>query len=149
MKIHLYFGDYWGDGHGKSYLQVIEAPSEEHVRLTRKKVEEQYPHFFSTFAYDYEDCSIGPEVEQALLDTNYPMERFLDTNDDIGFEGFDSLEEFFNSDLWIKKYERQIFTIEFVADAIIWVLNHFGAEITPIDNDIPIIQITSGYGLLE
>ena len=77
------------------------------------------------------------------------MERFLDTNDDIGFEGFDSLEEFFNSDLWINKYERQIFTIDFVADAIIWVLNHFGAEITPIDNDIPIIQITSGYGVLD
>lgn len=147
MRMNLYFGDYFNDGHGQYHQVPVEVPSEQHLHDTIKKVEEKYPDFFDTFCRDYENQTIGPEVEKALLDTNYPVERFAETNDDIRWEQFESLVQLFTSQLW-EECGHSVNTPEFVADAIIWVLNAFGGQIIPIEVPrCPCYQFSSGYGM--
>lgn len=148
MRMNLYFGDYFNDGHGRYYTQPIEIPSQERLDDAINRVKERYPGFFDTFACDFEDASIGIDVERALLETDYPISRFIETNDESIFENFESLPQLFSSEWWEVEQDRTICSIEFVADAVIWVLNAFGAEITPvIAAKVPCHQFGSGYGL--
>lgn len=144
--MYLCFGDYYNDGHGRYHQTTIEIPSEKHLNQAIERVKKIYPHFFDTFCVHYDDRTIGTEVEKALIDTKYPMERFSILNDDVWFDQFESLEQMFASDKW--KEFRCVHSIEFVADAIIWVLNAFDAEIILIDDrNYPRHQFSAGYGM--
>lgn len=149
MLINLYFGDYYADGHGRYYHTCVEASSEELVIEAKEKIEKNYPKFFEQFAHSYMDNSIGPQVEEALLTAKYPVKRFIDFQDDIEYDDFNSLKELFNSEIW-EKNEHKIYNIELVADAIIWMLNYYGAQIKEvIPPKTPIITFTAGYGLFN
>lgn len=145
--MHLYFGDYYNDGHGRYHQVTVEVPSQEHLNQSIARVKKIYPDFFDTFCEHYEDQTIGPDVEKALIDTEYPMERFSILNDDVYFDQFESLAQMFASKEW-DEHGRCVHTIEFVADAIIWVLNAFDAEIIPLgDHNCPHHQFSAGYGM--
>lgn len=147
MRMNLYFGDYYDDGHGKYHEVPVEVPSVEHLHETIRKVTERYPRFFDTFCRQYEDQTIGIDVERALLETNYPMSRFVETNDDIQWEQFETLPQLLSSDYW-EECGHVVNSIEFVADAVIWVLNAFGGEIIPIEVPrCPCYQFGCGYGM--
>lgn len=147
MLMYLYFGDYYNDGHGRFQHILVDAPSQENVEKAIREVKYEFPDFFDTFAADAWDSSIGPDVEKALLKTKYPIEKFKFTNDDPSFESFTSLEELFQSDFW--KYERgySIYSMDFVMDAVIWVLNFYDAGIIPADIKYPWFDFECGYGL--
>ena len=129
MKMYLPFGDWSDDGHGRYETVLIEAPSMEHLLNAQIKIKEKYgEHFFSSFANDYEEPYIGEKVWQALIDTNYPIERFRETQDDIMWDKCNSITEviaFAESE----EYDDIYVTLDTVKDAFIWLLNAFGAEI--------------------
>ena len=129
MKFYIPFGDYSGDGH-KQYCNVlVSAPSMETVAAAQKFYEEKYDSWFwRNYANDYGDASITPKIEQALLDTNYPPERFSQCQDDIRFDDFETLEELFNSNFWKEEWASNI-TLDTCIDTFIWLLNAAGAEI--------------------
>ena len=82
MKMYLPFGDYSGDGHKQFNKILIDAPSMEHLLEAQKQIKAKYGEFFfSHFADEWEDSSIGDDVFQALEDTNYPFERFIKLDD--------------------------------------------------------------------
>ena len=143
MKFYIPFGDYSGDGH-KQYCNVlVSAPSMEGVAAAQKFYEEKYDEWFwRKYADDYGDPSITPEIEQALLDTNYPIERFSQYQDDISFDDFKTLEELFNSDFWKKEWKHNI-TLDTCIDTFIWLLNAAGAEIMR-EPDYPVIGWSCG-----
>ena len=143
MKFYIPFGDYFGDGH-KQYCNVlVSAPSMEGVAAAQKFYEEKYDEWFwRKYADDYGDPSITPEIEQALLDTNYPIERFSQYQDDISFDDFKTIEELFNSDFWKEGWKRNI-TLDTCIDTFIWLLNAAGAEIMR-EPDYPVIGWSFG-----
>ena len=151
MKFYIPFGDYSGDGH-KQYCNVlVSAPSMEGVAVAQKFYEEKYGKWFwAHYADEYDNSSITSEIEQALLDTNYPIERFSQCQDDIRFDDFETLEELFKSDFWKEEWEHNI-TLDTCIDTFIWLLNAAGAEIMR-EPDYPVIgwsceQFKSvGYG---
>lgn len=132
MKFFIPFGDWSNDGHGRYTTVLVEAPSMEHLLNAQIKIKEKYgKYFFTSFANDYGESYIGETVWQALIDTNYPFERFLDKQDDIGLEKYHSLTEVLD---FVRCYEEENeenvwLTLETVEDAFIWLLNAFGAEI--------------------
>lgn len=143
----LHFGDYYNDGHGRYHTVTVEIPSEQHLRAAVAQVEEKYPGFFDTFCIGYEDQSIGPDVEKALLETDYPVEKFAETNDDIVWDQFETLSQLFFSDIWTDAESGYgVTSINFIVDAIVWVLNAFGAEITVMPKN-PNYTFSSGYGM--
>lgn len=149
MLINLYFGDYYDDGHGHYERVCIDAPNEGFIARALEFLDADYPHFFEQLAHDYMDASIGPEVEAALLKAEYPLERFLDMNDDNIYENFSSLQELFESEQWDSD-GHLICSINFVADATIWMLNYYGAQATVVPPPpAPTFSFTAGYGLFE
>lgn len=149
MLINLYFGDYYDDGHGHYYHTCVEAESADIISAAKEKIKEDYPHFFDQLAYHYMDNSIGPEVEKALLAASYPAERFCEKMDDTEYDEFESLEAIFNSELW-EDNEHRIYTIELVADIVIWMLNYYGANVIEVEKPkYPTVTFTAGYGLFE
>ena len=137
MKMYLPFGDWSHDGHGQYEKVLIDAPSMEHLLKAQKQITEKYDRFFwQGFADEYEDATITEDIEKALIETNYPIERFKESMDDSRYEEFTSLKEIFESEEW-----ESYVTLDLVIDAFIWLLNAYGAEITRLDDkdDIPMI----------
>ena len=94
MQFFIPFGDWSNDGHGRYETVLVEAPSMEHLLNAQNKIKEKYgTYFFSTFANDYDEPYIGEGVWQALIDTNYPIERFQEMQDDIAWDKFNSIAE--------------------------------------------------------
>lgn len=134
MKMYLPFGDWSDDGHGKYKNILIEAPSMEHLLNAQTRIKEKYGKcFFQGMAHDYEKSNFTPEVWQALLDTNYPIDRFVVVEDTNEWDGMTSMEEVLAAD------PNPYLSLDFVIDAFIWLLNAYGAEIVPSDEDIPTI----------
>lgn len=137
MKMYLPFGDWSDDGHGKYEKILIDAPSMQHVRDAQMRITEKYDRFFwRGFANEYEESYITEEIQNELIETNYPVERFKEKMDDSNYEEFTTLKEVFDSEYW-----EGYVTLAFVIDAFIWLLNAHGAEITRLDEkeDIPMI----------
>lgn len=137
MKMLLPFGDWSEDGHRHYTKLQIEAPSMEHLYNAQIKIKEKYgKNFFEHFANEYEDCSLGKEVVEALLDIDYDFPK----------EG-DPLFTGFKSDYHFKEYVNEFeqedhdFELTDIQDMFIKLLNAFGAEITiiPEDEQIPMI----------
>ena len=137
MKMYLPFGDWSHDGHGQYEKVLIDAPSMEHLLKAQKQITEKYDKFFwRGFADEYEDATITENIEKALIETNYPIERFKENMDDSRYEEFTSLKEIFESEEW-----EGYVTLDLVIDAFIWLLNAYGAQITRVyeKEDIPMI----------
>ena len=90
-------------------------------------------YFFQGMAHDYEESNFTPDVWQALIDTDYPIERFVVVEDTNDWDGMTSLQEVLAAD------PNPYISLSFVIDAFIWLLNAYGAEIIPSDEDIPMI----------
>lgn len=134
MKMYLPFGDWSDDGHGKYKNVLIEAPSMEHLLNAQMRIKEKYgKYFFRGMACDYDEPYLSEEVWQALIDTNYPMERFEVVEDTNDWEGVASLAEVIAID------PNPCISLSFVIDSFIWLLNAYGAEIIPSDDNIPMI----------
>lgn len=131
MKFFIPFGDWSDDGHGRYDTVLVEAPSMEHLLNAQIKIKEKYgKYFFSDFANEYGEPLVGKQVWQALIDTNYPIERFQEAQDDIAWDKCNSIaevvalaesEDFEHDDIYL--------TLATVKDAFIWLLNAYGAEI--------------------
>lgn len=134
MKMYLPFGDWSDDGHGKYKNVLIEAPSMEHLLNAQKRIKEKYgEYFFQGMARNYEESNFTPDVWQALIDTDYPIDRFVVVEDTNEWDGMTSLQEVLAVD------PNPYLSLDFVIDAFIWLLNAYGAEIIPSDEDIPMI----------
>lgn len=134
MKMYLPFGDWSDDGHGKYKNVLIEAPSMEHLLKAQARIKEKYgEYFFQGMAHDYEESNFTPDVWQALIDTDYPIDRFVVIEDTNDWNGMTSLQEVLAAD------PNPYISLDFVIDAFIWLLNAYGAEIIPSDDDIPMI----------
>ena len=129
MKFYIPFGDYSHDGHGQYLNVLVSAPSMEGVVAAQKFYEEKYGKWFwEHFADEYGCSSISQEVEQALLDTNYPVKNFIEWQEDKSYDNFTSLKEVFSSSYWKVSEERTI-TLNTCVDMFIWLLNAQGAQI--------------------
>ena len=133
MKFFIPFGDWSNDGHGRYKTVLVEAPSMEHLLNAQIKIKEKYgKYFFSSFANDYGEPFLGEQVWQALIDTNYPIEHFHETQDDIVWDKCNSIAEVIaltESEDKDSEYNNISLTLETVIDAFIWLLNAYGAEI--------------------
>ena len=143
MQFFIPFGDWSDDGHGKYVTELVEAPSMEHLLNAQIKIKEKYGNrFFSSYANDYEEPYLGDEIWQALIDTSYPIERFLERQDDIFWEKCTCIADVValgESDHYDS--DNIYVTLETVKDTFIWLLNAFGAEITVCEDHqkIPMI----------
>ena len=134
MKMYLPFGDWSDDGHGKYKNVLIEAPSMEHLLQAQIALKEKYGQFFfNGMAENYDEPYLSEEVWQALIDTNYPVERFAITQDTCEWDEMTNLQEVLAVD------SNPYVSLDCVIDAFIWLLNAYGAEITLSDEDIPMI----------
>lgn len=150
MEMYLPFGDWSNDGHGRYEKILISAPSMENLLNAQKALKEEYgKFFFNHFANDYEEPHLGHDVWQALLDSNYPVERIKDYDENNDWSCCNSINEILDYD------EYPSLSIEFIIDAFIWLLNWKGAEIVRLDEDKSIPMIcnwtcpgfkTVGYG---
>lgn len=134
MKMYLPFGDWSDDGHGKYTNVLIEAPSMEQLRDAQDKIKEIYGEdFFDNFAQEYEEPFLGKKIWDALITTDYPIDKFIELDEYNNWEGMKSLDQV------LAKDSNPYVSFEFVADAFIWLLNAYGAEIKLSDEDIPMI----------
>ena len=134
MKMYLPFGDWSDDGHGKYKNVLIEAPSMEHLLNAQIKIKEKYgKDFFHGMAENYEESYFSEEVWKALLDVDYPFERFVVVEDTNQWDDLNSMAEVLAVD------PNPCISLDFVIDAFIWLLNAYGAEIIPSDEKIPMI----------
>ena len=151
MKFYIPFGDYSNDGHGRCYNVLVSAPSMEGLWAAQEVYRQKYgEYFWRGMADEYDNPTITEEIQQALLDTNYPLERFSVCQDDIEYDNFKTLQEVFESDFWNNEVERTI-TLDTCIDIFIWLLNAAGAQIEK-EEDYPSIGWASvkfecvGYG---
>ena len=150
MKMYLPFGDWSNDGHGRYEKVLIDAPSMEHLLKAQEKIKEEYGKwFFEGMANDYEEPYLSNWVWQALIDTNYPVERLCEKEDVNTWENCESLQQILEID------KNPCVGLEFVMDVFIWLLNAFGAEIRILEEEEKIPMIcnwtchgfkTVGYG---
>lgn len=153
MKFFIPFGDWSDDGHGKYVTVLVEAPSMDHLLEAQKKIKAKYgEHFFSDFANHYEEPYLSEENWQALIDTNYPVERFKEYEDDIRYENCKDIAEVVELGPYEDSYSDKIFvTLAVVKDTFIWLLNAFGAEIQVCEDhqQIPMICNWTCFGFKD
>lgn len=150
MKMYLPFGDWSDDGHGRYEKYLIEAPSMEHLLNAQKQIKAKYGRsFFDDMADGYEEPFLSEQNWQALIDTNYPIERFQEKENINTWDDCSSIQEV------LKEDDCPMVGLDFVVDAFIWLLNAFGAEIVMCEEENPIPMIcnwtcpgfeTIGYG---
>lgn len=136
MKMYIPFGDWSDDGHGRYEKVLVDAPSLEHVKTAQDKIIEKYgQEFFEHYAQEYEEPHLSELNWQALIDTNYPIDRFIEYEDYNDWVGMTSLEEVLAAD------PNPYVGIEFIIDSFIWLHNAFGADIKRLDDkeDIPML----------
>lgn len=158
MKMYLPFGDWSDDGHGLYTKVLIDAPSMEYVHGAQRRMELEYgEQLWDDYADDCDNPFISNIIQELLINTNYPIERFAKYQDDNRFNNFKNLNECFNSDFWNNEYHCRI-TLDTCIDTFIWLLNAHGARIKKLDNkdDIPMICNwtcpgfkTVGYGCFD
>ena len=134
MKMYLPFGDWSNDGHGRYEKILIDAPSMEHLHKAQEAImEKRGKYFFEGMADEYDDPTFASWVWEELINTNYPIERLVEKEDNNEWDKYDSLYEALQVD------SNPYVGLNFVIDAFIWLLNAYGAEITIVDKDIPMI----------
>ena len=130
----LPFGDWSDDGHGKYKTILIRAPSMECLLNAQLKIKEKYGNdFFHGMAEHYEEPYFSETVWQALIDTHYPIERFIRIEDTNEWDGMNSLKEVLEAD------PNPCLGLSFVIDAFIWLLNAHDAQIEHEPDETPMI----------
>lgn len=133
MQFFIPFGDWSNDGHGRYETILVEAPSMESLLEAQDKIKEKYgKYFFSDYAERYDQSYLSPDIWNALEDTNYPIERFKEKQDDIHWEECQSIAEVrkkFIEESGLFCEDLFYVTLDTVKDTFIWLLNAFGAEI--------------------
>ena len=142
MKAYLLFGDPFKDGHGQYKMVLIELSRLSVVFEAEQRIKEKYGQwFFSGFAKDYNQPFLSEDIWKALIETEYPIERFRVKQDSIDWEDVNSLAEA------IAINPNPSITLDFCIDAYIWLVNAFGAGIVVCDEDVPTISCSCpGYG---
>lgn len=150
MKMYLPFGDWSDDGHGRYEKILIEAPSMEHLLNAQNKIKEIYgASFFSGMAECYQEPYFTETVWKALKNTNYPIERIIKYDYYNDWNGIKSIDQMLEED------PNPYLSLDLVADAFIWLLNCYGAEIVQVEEEHLIPTIcnwtcngfeTVGYG---
>lgn len=142
MKAYLPFGDPSNDGHGQCKMVLVEVPHLTAVSEAEQRIKEKYGQwFFSGFAEDCNEPFLSEDIWKALIETDYPIERFRVKEDSNDWEDVNSLAEAIAID------PNPSITLDFCIDAYIWLVNAFGAEVMVCDEDVPTISCSSpGYG---
>ena len=165
MKFYISFGDWSRDGHGMSENVLVEAESMDRLKEAITKIEAKYGRdFFYDFANEYESPTISRTILDALIETNYSLEDFLDTDNgdniasnevgDIKKKGIKSFKDLVYFEKWVSNDEPGInddlyFNLETIEHMYIHLLNAFGAGIT-ICEDYPCFRYkTVGYGCFD
>ena len=154
MLMYLPFGDWSGDGHCQYDKILINAPSMERLLDAQNIIRDEFgKDIFNQMAQDYEDYHIGSIVWDALIYTEYPLDRMVSRlSQDYDFDGIESINEF------LAVEPNPYINIEFIMDIFIWLLNWAGAEITNADRSLEIPTINSwscpgfetvGYGCYD
>ena len=136
MKMYIPFGDWSDDGHGKYVRILVEAPSMEGLLMAQKRIKEKYgERFFDGYADKYEHPYLSSIIWEALIDTNYPIERMIEYEEVNDWTGCESVQTALEED------DNPAVSLDFVIDTFIWLLNAFGAEIVQLDkrDEIPMI----------
>lgn len=143
-KYYFHFGDYYNDGHGRFETVCVESPcTREEIQDIINKIDFKHPSFNNWkcgLATRYEKSRIEQIAWDEILALGYPIQRFIETNNDINFN-FSSWEEL------QEKYtlpELDV-TIDTVIDIYLFVLNYYGANVTPIPIDTS-NHFSFGYG---
>lgn len=150
MKFYIPFGDWSNDGHCGTEFLFVEAPSMLKLKEAQDNIREIYgQHFFDDFAEEYDSPTLSEANWQALIDTDYPVERLIKTERYNDWTGMQSLVQVLAED------DNPHVSIGFVEDAFVWLLNAFGANIRVCEKEelIPVISNwtcqgfqTVGYG---
>ena len=136
MKMYIPFGDWSDDGHGKYHKVLVEAPSMEGLLKAQTAIKEKYGKcFFDGFAERYDHPHLTPLVWQAIIDSQYPIERMIEVEQVNDWNGCESVEAALQED------PNPTVSLDFVIDTFIWLLNAYGASIVQLDkgDDIPMI----------
>ena len=129
MQFFIPFGDWSNDGHGRYETVLVEAPSMEHLLNAQNKIKEKYgKYFFSSFANDYGEAYVGEEVWQALIDTEYPIERFRETQDDIAWDKCNSIAEAIVIALKVDPGGKTSVKVQFLVCMLVAVLKLLGSK---------------------
>lgn len=154
MKMYLPFGDWACSSHCQHTKVLIDAPSMAYVAGAQKRISYEYGEdFWNGFCQKYQDNSISDKIQEVLINTAYPLERF----GPYVAENYQSLNEFFESDCWLNDYECRV-TLDLCVDMFIWIMNAHGARIEELPDieDIPTISNwtcpgfkTVGYGCFD
>lgn len=94
MKAYLPFGDPSNDGHGQCKMVLVEVPHLTAVSEAEQRIKEKYDQwFFSGFAEDCNEPFLSEDIWKALIETDYPIERFRVKEDSNDWEDVNSLAE--------------------------------------------------------
>jgi hypothetical protein len=135
-KYYFHFGDYWGDGHRQYVTMCLESPkTRQEIREIITKVNNTYSIFndwnSGGLAIQYEEPHIADAAWEEIIKLGYPYKKLGVVLDDIEYDNYDSwesLKEAYQlSDIYVN--------IELVMDIYVFVLNHYGAELTEVVED--------------
>lgn len=162
MKFYIPFGDWSHDGHGMSENVLVEAESMDRLDEAIAKIKAKYGRdFFYDFANEYDSPTISRTILDALIETNYTLEDFLNTDDGdyISNDGIKALKEkkiktfkdFVYFEGWISENEPDMssdiyFNLKTIEYMYIHLLNAFGAGITILEEYPLFTHETVGYG---
>lgn len=148
MEVWMGFGDYYGDGHGRSEIIQVSVRDKSDIFNAEECIKRKYgDHFFSGFANDYQDSHLSKEIWKALIENGYSVSQALQAgldDYDYGFDECSSWEEVFNK----IPMEELTVEIDLVIDAYIFLLNRFGAGIKVLPR--PYVYLAdAGYGCFD
>lgn len=155
MKMYLPFGDLWEDGHGKSIKRLIDAPSVDQVETAYAKICEKYgSDIFRQFAGEYESPYLTENAWNILIENGYTVEQFkqFDDNGMSDNENIRTWKDVFDFSQKDEDNEEDtpFVSLDFIIDCTIFLLNQFGAKITILDNDLPVVSWADpGYGCFQ
>ena len=145
-KYYFHFGDYYGDGHRQYVTICFESPkTKEELQAIILKAEFKHPTFNNWdtgLAKQYDEPYIGDIAWDEIIELGYSYERFCQFIDDIAFDKYTNWEEL--------KANRQLSTIvvniELIIDIWLFVLNHYGANLTEVVEEKEDNHFDFGYG---
>ena len=161
MKFYIPFGDWSYDGHGMYENVLVEAESMDRLKEAIIKIKTKYGRdFFHDFANEYDNPTISKTILDALIETNYSLEDFLETDEynvseedkkEIQEKGIKYFKDFVSFKGWISENGSEIsnevyFDLVTIEHMYIHLLNAFGAGITMLEKHPLFTYETVGYG---
>lgn len=145
-RFYFHFGDYYNDGHGCYKTICVETPkSKAEIQAIINKVDFMHPAInnpIGGLANTYCEPHFDSAVWIDIIEKGYPYERFMNNQDDCGFEQYSGWEDLSNKCSLLDI----VVTIETVVDVYLFLLNHYGAELTVLIDDTEHFSFEYGYG---